>query len=536
MPVTLTARDIRRSHGPVVVLDGVSLTVGPRSRIGVVGPNGAGKSTLLRILAGLEPPDGGVVERAPASLTVGYLPQEPDAHPGETLLEYLARRTGVAAASAEVDRLAEGMGDDLALIERYTSALDRFLALGGDDLEARAAAVSADLGLPSDRLAVPVGSLSGGQAARAALAAILLSRFDVLLLDEPTNDLDFAGLARLERFLVESDAAVVIVSHDRALLEHAVDRVLEIEEGGRGAREYGGGWAEYLALRDAARRNEEEAYATYVAERERLKGQVQQKREWASQGAKKVKKSGETDKFIRHFNMQASEKQASKARMSERRLERLDRVDKPWEGWELQLKLEAASRSGEVVFRLEQAIVERGSFRLGPIDLEVSWQDRLAIIGRNGTGKTTLLHALLGRLPLVSGSRFIGPGVVVGDLDQRRAQLTSDAGLLRAFSAASGLVPQEARSLLAKFGLGVEHVERPTSSLSPGERTRAVLAALMARGMNCLVLDEPTNHLDLPAIEQLETALGHFDGTVLLVTHDRRLLERFEATAAIDLG
>ena len=534
--MTLTARDIRRSYGSVVVLDGVSLTVGPRSRIGVVGPNGAGKSTLLKILAGIEPCDGGTLERAPASLTVGYLPQEPDALPGETLLAYLARRTGVAAASAEVDRLEAAMGEDLDEIERYTVALDRFTALGGDTLEARAATECASLGLPPDRLHVAVGALSGGQAARAALAAILLSRYDVLLLDEPTNDLDFAGLARLERFLAETQAAVVVVSHDRALLEHAVERVFQLEAGGRGSREFGGGWAEYLALRRAARHNEAEAYAAYAAERDRLKGQVQQKREWAAQGASKVKKSGETDKFIRHHKTATSEKQAGKARMSERRLERLEKVDKPWEDWELQLSLEPASRSGEVVFRLEQAVMARGSFRLGPLDLEVAWQDRVAIVGPNGSGKSTLLAALLGRLPLVSGSRFVGPGVELGDLDQRREQFEDDAGLLAAFSGASGLVPQEARSLLAKFGLGVEHVARPTSTLSPGERTRAALAALMARGMNCLVLDEPTNHLDLPAIEQLERALGQFDGTVLLVTHDRRLLEHFEPTTTVDLG
>ncbi len=534
--MTLTAREIRKHHGATVVLDGVSLTVGPRSRIGVVGPNGAGKSTLLKILAGIEPRDGGTVERVPLDLTVGYLPQEPDAHPGEALLDYLARRTGVAAASAEVDRLAEGMGDDLELIEQYTAALDRFVALGGDDLAARAAAVCADLGLPHDRLQVPVGALSGGQAARAALAAILLSRFDVLLLDEPTNDLDFAGLARLERFLDETDAAVVVVSHDRALLEHAVARVLELQAGGRGAREYGGGWAEYLALREAAHRNAAEAYATYAAERDRLQAQVQQKREWAAQGIRKVKRSGETDKFIRHHNTQTSEQLAGKARLGERRLERLEKVDKPWEEWELHLALDVARRSGEVVFRLEQAVVARGTFRLGPLDLVVRWRERVAIVGPNGSGKTTLIAALLGHLPLQEGRRYVGPGVVIGDLDQRRGQFEDDAGLLASFAAATGLTPQAARSLLAKFGLGVDHVARPTRTLSPGERTRAVLASLMARGMNCLVLDEPTNHLDLPAIEQLERALEHFDGTVLLVTHDRRLLERFEATATVDLG
>ena len=241
---TLVATDITRSHGAFVVLDGVSVVVRPRSRIGVVGPNGVGKTTLLRILAGLEPPDAGRVTLAPPTLTVGYLPQETEPRPGETLAAYLSRRTGVAAAEAEMEEAAAllaqpaaGAGAAAEAENRYSAALERYLALGGPDLEPRAAEVCEDLGLPADRLHVELRALSGGQAARAALAAILLSRFDVLLLDEPTNDLDFAGLSQLERFVEGLDGALVVVSHDRAFLEATVDRVLELDEHSRRSTE-----------------------------------------------------------------------------------------------------------------------------------------------------------------------------------------------------------------------------------------------------------------------------------------------------------
>ncbi len=263
---TLVATDITRSHGAFVVLDGVSVTVGPRSRIGVVGPNGVGKTTLLRILAGLEPPDSGRLTLAPPTLTVGYLPQELEPRAGETLGAYLARRTGVAAAEAELEEAA-ALLEQPGAEDRYSHALERYLALGGPDLDARAAEVCEDLGLPADRLGVELGALSGGQGARAALAAILLSRFDVLLLDEPTNDLDFAGLAQLERFLGDLDGALVVVSHDRAFLEATIDRVLELDEHTRKSTEYGGGWLGYLEAKATARRHAEEAYDQYQTQR-----------------------------------------------------------------------------------------------------------------------------------------------------------------------------------------------------------------------------------------------------------------------------
>jgi ATPase subunit of ABC transporter with duplicated ATPase domains len=227
---------------------------------------------------------------------------------------------------------------------------------------------------------------------------------------------------------------------------------------------------------------------------------------------------------------------AAKVKATEKAIDRLEVVDKPWEPWELQLELTPATRAGDVVARLDAAVVELGSFRLGPIDLEVAWQDRVAILGPNGSGKTTLLRALLGDVALASGQRLLGPGVKVGLLDQRRLRYGSEAPLLRSFMDTTGLDRSEARSLLAKFGLGVDHIDRAGGDLSPGERTRALLAELMAEGVNCLVLDEPTNHLDLEAIEQLESALGAFDGTLLLVTHDRAFLDAVHVTTTVDLG
>ncbi len=532
MSAVLKATDLAAGHGARALFSGLDLVVGPGDVVGLVGANGAGKSTLLRLLAGELDPEQGTVSISPPDATVGHLPQEPQRRPDETVAAFLARRTGVAQAQLAMDEAAAALSTgERGADDAYAAALDRWLGLGGADLEERAAETAATVGLGVE-LDTPMTALSGGQAARAGLAALLLSRYDVLLLDEPTNDLDLDGLERLERFVTGLRAPAVIVSHDREFLARTVTRVVELDLAQQQVGVYDGGYEAYLAEREVARRHAREAYDAYDDRVTGLKDRARTQRNWMAVGVRNARrKATDNDKIGRKLRAETSEKQAAKARQTERLIERLEVVEEPRKEWELQMSIAAAPRSGTVVASMSGAVVRRGSFTLGPIDARVDWADRVMITGANGSGKTTLLQALLGRIPVDEGTAGLGSGVRVGEIDQARGLFLGPQPLSRAFADA---VPDwgqaEVRTLLAKFGLTSEHVPRPADSLSPGERTRAALALLQAREVNLLVLDEPTNHLDLPAIEQLEQAVDSFGGTVLLVTHDRRMLDTVRST------
>jgi ATPase subunit of ABC transporter with duplicated ATPase domains len=518
---------VAKHRGAQVVLDQVTLTLGPQTRAGLVGPNGVGKSTLLRIAAGLEEPDEGTVTRAPTRATVGYLEQE-RLGVEESVLETLARRTGVLAVERELEQSATELARDERAEDRYAAALERFLALGGGDFDARARTTCAELGFGPD-LGREHRGLSGGEKARVALAAILLSRFDLLLLDEPTNDLDLDGLERLERFLSGYDGGLVVVSHDRALLEQTVTSVLEIDPRSRRLTEWTGTWDEYTARRAAEAVAEWERYEHAVERRRELTQLVSTRRtEARARGDSLGKATGGADR-------RGTNALRTKVRQAQRLLERNELPEKPFEPWELRLSLDAGDRSGDLVARLDDAVVERGSFRIGPITLDLVPGERVAVTGANGSGKTTLLHALLGELPLAAGTRRVGRATRIGALGQERSAYAGDLPLLERFATRTRLDPESARTLLAKFGIGAEHVGRASSSLSPGERTRVQLAELQSVRVNLLVLDEPTNHLDLEAVEQLEAALAGYEGTLVVVSHDRRFLENVAPTRKIAL-
>jgi ATPase subunit of ABC transporter with duplicated ATPase domains len=534
---TLVAKELAAGHGDRVLFSGLDLVVAPQDVIGLVGANGAGKSTLLRLLAGLEAPESGAVRLNPPNATVGHLPQEPERRPGESVYAFLARRTGVAAAQRELDAGTEALVEQLpGADDAYAAALERWLALGGADLDERAGQIAGELGLAVD-LEQPMASLSGGQAARAGLASLLLSRYDVFLLDEPTNDLDLDGLERLEAFVSGLRAGTVVVSHDREFLARTVTKVLELDLAQQQVSLYGGGYLSYLEEREVARRHARAGYEQYADTRAGLEARAQVQRAWMEQGVRNARrKATDNDKIGRKYRSESSEKQAAKARQTDRMIERLEVVEEPRKEWELQMQIAAAPRSGAVVATLRGAVVKRGGFTLGPVNLEIGWAQRVAITGANGSGKSTLLGALLGRIALDQGSSALGPGVVVGEIDQARGLFLGERALLEAFNArVPDQTPADVRTLLAKFGLRAAHVLRPAATLSPGERTRAALALLQARGVNLLVLDEPTNHLDLPAIEQLEAALDSYDGTLLLVTHDRRMLETVHVTRRLEV-
>jgi ATPase subunit of ABC transporter with duplicated ATPase domains len=532
MSATIQTTGLAAGHGARVLFSGLDLVLAPGDVIGLVGANGAGKSTLLRLLAGETQPEEGRVAVSPPGATVGYLPQEHDRREGETVAAFVARRTGVTAAQEAMDAAAEALaGDDPAAADLYSETLERWLGLGGADLAERTGAVVADVGL-TVALDMPMTALSGGQAARAGLAALLLSRYDVLLLDEPTNDLDLEGLALLEGFVQALRSPAMIVSHDREFLSRTVTGVVELDLAQQKVGVYDGGYDSYLAEREVARRHAREAYEEYDEKLGQLKDRAQMQRNWMAQGVRNARrKQKDPDKIGKAFRIESSEKQAAKARQTERAIERLEVVEEPRKEWELRMTIAAAPRSGTVVAQLRDAVVRRGSFTLGPVDAQIDWADRVVITGPNGSGKSTLIGAILGRIPVDEGSAQLGSGVLVGEIDQARGLFLGPEPLARAFGEAMPKWPDsEVRTLLAKFGLTREHVPRPAASLSPGERTRAALALLQAREVNLLVLDEPTNHLDLPAIEQLEQALDGFGGTVVLVTHDRRMLDSVRTT------
>ncbi|MFD7337706.1 ABC-F family ATP-binding cassette domain-containing protein [Streptomyces violascens] len=538
MTATLVAKDLAAGHGDRTLFAGLDLVVAPGDVIGLVGPNGAGKSSLLRLLAGLDTPEQGELRLSPPGASVGHLPQEPDRRPGETIRAFLARRTSVAAAQEAMDAATQALVDGApGADDAYADSLERWLALGGADLDERAEEVAASLGLTTG-LDQPMTALSGGQAARAGLASLLLSRYDVFLLDEPTNDLDLDGLERLEVFVKGLRAGTVVVSHDREFLARTATKVLELDLAQQQINLYGGGYEAYLEERATARRHAREDYEEYADKRSALEGRAQMQRSWMDKGVKNARrKATDSDKLGKKFRSESSEKQAAKARQTQRMIERLDVVDEPRKEWELRMEIAAAPRSGAVVATLNGAEVHREGFTFGPVSLQIDWADRVAITGANGSGKSTLLAALLGRLPLDAGQATLGSGVVVGEVDQARGLFLGEESLLDAFCAAvPDTEPAEVRTLLAKFGLKAHHVLRPAGSLSPGERTRAALALLQGRGVNLLVLDEPTNHLDLPAIEQLESALDSYTGTLLLVTHDRRMLDAVHTTRRLEVA
>ena len=527
MSATLVAKALSGGHAHRTLFEGLDLAVAPGDVVGVVGANGAGKSTLLQILAGRVAPLAGTVSTAPSDAFVGWLPQEHERIEGETIAAYLARRTGATAAAEAMESTAAALGDGApGSDDAYSAALDRWLASGAPDLDDRIPAVLGDLrlGVGDDAL---MTSLSGGQAARVGLAALLLSRFDLVLLDEPTNDLDLDGLERLERMVEGMRAGIVLVSHDREFLARCVTRVVELDLAQQQVRVYDGGYDAFLEERAIGRRHAREAYEQFADTKADLVSRARTQREWSSQGVRNaMKKSPDNDKIRRRAQSESSEKQAQKVRQMESRIARLDEVEEPRKEWELRFDIAAAPRSSSVVATLDEAVVRRGDFALGPVSVQVAAGDRIGITGPNGAGKTTLLRLLLGHTDPDGGRASQGASLLVGEIDQARAVLPDDVTLGDAFEAAAPeLSPAEARTLLAKFGLKADQVGNLVGRLSPGERTRAAMALLQGKSVNVLVLDEPTNHLDVPAIEQLEQALEAYEGALLLVTHDRRLLE-----------
>jgi ATPase subunit of ABC transporter with duplicated ATPase domains len=528
----LSARGITLAIGPRTILDDVSIAVDDGACVALIGPNGSGKSTLMQILAGTRRPDAGrvVLTRDAAVL---YLPQlsGEDSSPVRDTLHGLL---GVADAAARMDalesRLAAG---DLDAVDEHATAVQRWLARGGDDVDARLQRAATDAGLDPAMLDRPATELSGGQRARAMLAAIDAARADVLLLDEPANHLDADGLQRLRAVLLARDGGLVLVAHDRALLSAVCDRVVELDPHTGTALTRSGGWDAYERERERDRRHALAEHEHALAERERLTRLARAARRRSAQGQHRAGDPSEPDKSLRRLYQESAQGSDALAGQLRRKAERVRVPSRPWQPKDVHLAFAAPGRNAGVVAALDGAVLHRGKFTLGPLEIEICDGERVRLAGPNGSGKSTVIAALTGRLEPASGR---AQRTAVHEVGQARtALLAADGPLVSVVRAAAGLDERAARAALAAIGLGAAAAERPVATLSPGERTRAELATATAAGARLLALDEPTNHLDIAALEALAAALEQWPGALLVATHDVRLAEALRIDRVITL-
>jgi ATPase subunit of ABC transporter with duplicated ATPase domains len=541
----LTFRNVSKSFDGQRVLDGVSFSVGAPERVALVGVNGAGKSTILELAAGLLVPDAGVVELM-AGTSVAYVPQDFGVVAGQRVGDYMKERAGVLHLERSIRSLeralegreagAGGAGPSEQDLQRYADLLQEFTSLGGYEFEQHAAQALTRAGLPEDAAERRLGELSGGQRVRAGLAAILASSFDLYLLDEPTNNLDLGGIALLEEFVsTTARSAFLVVSHDRRFLRTVATAIVEVDDHTHTATPYGVSFDEYLKIRSDVLGAQVQRYRDYATEVARLRSTIRELKGRGSD-AYRGRPSRDNDKLSANLRSEhASQSSAAAAKALEKRLSHMSRVEKPWEPWELRLQLESHTRSGDVVVRLTDCEKRYPGFRLGPLSTALYWQDRVALVGPNGSGKSTLVRLVTGELFPDSGDVRRGHNVVVGLLDQHYESLDRASSVLANFTMLAPMPETDARTLLAKFDLGADDVGRTVATLSPGERSRLLLAVLMARGANVLVLDEPTNDLDIEAQEQLELALSGFAGTLLVVSHDREFMGNVGITRVLEM-
>jgi len=498
----LIASDLAKDMAGEPLLRGVSFKLERRERLTIAGRNGAGKTTLLRMLAGETSVDGGEIVLS-KGVRVALHDQRPPRERELSLRDYvLSGCREPLELEAELGRLEAAMatGDEAAL-KRYSDVYARFEAAGGYGWRERARAVVHGLGFADEDLDRPLSTFSGGQLTRGSLARALAAQPDLLLLDEPTNHLDIESLEWLEEALVGLDAAVVLVAHDRWFLETVGTAVLELEAGR--ARFFNGTWHQWR--REAAAR--EMALGRAI---ERQQAEI-----------------ARMERFIERFRYKAS-----KARQAQSRVKKLDKMERvtrdPKDGRALAFSFKPPERSGRVIFELEDGRLEvPGKVLLDGAELWLERGEHVSLVGPNGTGKTTLLEALVGHRPLDGGKLRSGHNVKLGYLSQHTEELGAGGArtVLEACQKRTGLTPNQARALLGRFLFSGEDAEKPLDGLSGGERRRLSLAIVVSSGANVLILDEPTNHLDLESREALEDALHGFQGSILLVTHDRALLD-----------
>jgi ATP-binding cassette subfamily F protein 3 len=498
----------------------------------LVGPNGCGKTTLLKIIAGEIKPDAGSVWVSPADVRIGYLAQALTYEPGQTLSELTKTAVaGLAVAERRLERLSAQMaiaqGDALAqLLAEYDRSLEAFERLGGYGIEARLDAILEGLGLRQLDRETPVDILSGGQKTRLGLARLLVTQPDLLLLDEPTNHLDIDALEWLEAFLRSYPGAVLIVSHDRTLLDRTVGTILEMDphrEKRERVTEYPGNYTDYA---EAKEREREKQWAAYKDQQEymaHLHSTIAAKKGYA-----RSIELGTVDFAPRKIAKGIARRAVVQQRRLQRLLDSVEPIDKPGRSWQMKLEFVGTPSSGRDVLQLENLTMGFGERRLfSDVNLTLRAGERVVLVGPNGSGKTTLARLICGDLEPLAGRVRLGAGVRLGYYAQEQEDLPPELTAYEAVRAVAPMSETEVRSFLHYFLFSGDDVFVPVGSLSFGERARLALARLVAQGCNLLLLDEPINHLDIPSRSRFEQAMAAFQGTVLAIVHDRYFTQRF---------
>ena len=522
----LTAHQISKAYGINSILEGVSFSLNPAERVGLVGPNGSGKTTLLKILAGVELPDQGHVTCSRPDLTIGYLEQGLQAVPGQTISQFLAGAGGSPQeAQAELERLARELAVD-PNSSRLQVAYDAVLQVLKNAHLVNSAAILDALGLVDLHPDTPVSILSGGQQTRLALARLLLQDPQLLLLDEPTNHLDIDMLEWLEGWLAGFRGAALIVSHDRTFLDRSVTRILDLSPETRGLRQYEGNYTDYLEQFLAEREKQVQAYKDQVDEIRRMRQDIARTKQHSVQveQATTSRQPG-----VRRYAKKVARKALAREAKLERFLESDERVDKPKESWQMKLDFENPAHAGRDIFSADNlSIGYPGQPPLvQDMSLAIRSRSRIVLTGPNGGGKTTLLKTIAGSIPPLAGQVRTGPSVRIGYMAQDQTLPGSGETPAEIIQGLAPLNETDARAFLHYFLFSGDDALRRVQYMSYGERARLALAVLVVQGCNFLLLDEPVNHLDIPSRVRFEQALARFEGAVLAVVHDRYFIERF---------
>ena len=531
----LVVSNITKSYHPSEppILSNVSFTVQSGERLGIIGANGTGKTTLMRLIMGDIQPNRGSIQFVPVDLRVGYLPQGlnvPNETPlgdvlypqqaelfrAEAELEALSEQMS-SATESELDNIMEAFGQVLAKIEQLSQQVQP----GSGE------AVLAGLDLAQFDLNTPVGILSGGQKTRLGLAALLLNRPQLLLLDEPTNHLDITALEWLENWLADFDGGVVIISHDRTFLDKTVNCILAIDDHTQTARLYAGTYRDYVTQVQSERDKHWAEWRDQQVEIARLQYDINRTM------ARAVRKENATNNDVqRRYAKKVAKRAKAKETRLNRYLESEDRVEKPSQTWQLKLDFGELPPTGQDVICLEDVSVGYAPHPplLHHLNLTLRGGERVALLGQNGKGKSTLIKSIMRKIPVMSGTVRLGASIQVGYLAQEQDFLDPQQNVLEHLLGKARLNQTDTRSFLHHFLFSGDEVFRPVEYLSYGERTRLMLAILVARGANLLILDEPINHLDIPSRELFEQALSAFQGSILAVVHDRYFVDKFATT------